>query len=87
MNWQEMMGIIFCALGATLLATPEDDPFWSSQSGRRMQRREFAREMKECADECVKLGNQMDNINVLMIALLFKRNIIESQCTGDTSKS
>jgi hypothetical protein len=84
LRW-EMMGILFCSMGNVLLAVPDDDPFWSTQSGRRMHRREFAIEMKECADECVKLSNQMDNINILMVSLLFKRNILESQCTGDTS--
>jgi len=84
LRW-EMMGMIFCALGNVLLAIPDDDPFWATQSGRRTHRREFATEMKECVDECVKLSNQMDNINVLMVSLLFKRNILESQCTGDTS--
>lgn len=28
----------------------------------------------------------MDNINTLMVSLLFRRTILESQCTGDTSK-
>lgn len=84
LRW-EMLGIIFCTLGNVLLAIPDDDPFWSSQSGRRMHRKEFAMEMNSCADDCVKLSNQMDNINILMIILLFKKLIFESQCTGDTS--
>lgn len=85
LRW-ETIGILFSVLGGVLLACPDDDPFWSTQSGRRMHRKEFALEMKECVDECVKLSNQMDNINILMVSLLFKRIILESQCTGDTSK-
>lgn len=85
LRW-EMIGIIFCILGKVMLVLPEDDPFWASQSGRRMQRRDFTLEMKECADECIKLSDQMDNINMLLVILLHKRNILESQCTGDTSK-
>lgn len=84
LRW-EMMGIIYCALGNVLLAISDDDSFWSTQSGRRMYRKEFAMEMKECVDECVNLSNQMDNINVLMVCLIYKRNILESQITGDTS--
>lgn len=84
LRW-EMMGILVCTLGNVLLALPDDDPFWQSQSGRRSQRRHFALEMKMSCDDCVELSNQMDNINVLMVSLLFKRNILESQVTGDTS--
>jgi hypothetical protein len=83
----EMLGMLICTLGNVLLAIPEDDAFWAAQTGRRAYRKQFALEMKECVDECVKLSNQMDNINILMISLLFKRSILESQCTGDTSKS
>jgi hypothetical protein len=84
LRW-EMLGIIFCILGKVLLVLPEDDSFWSSQSGRRMHRKDFTLEMKECVDECIKLSNQTDNINMLLVIVLFKRNILESQCTGDTS--
>jgi hypothetical protein len=86
MRW-EIMGIIFCTIGYVLLAIPEDDPLWASQTGRRTCRKQFAMEMKECVDDCINLSNQMFNINMLMVSLLFKRNILESQCTGDTSKS
>jgi hypothetical protein len=86
LRW-EMLGILICILGKVALALPEADSFWATQSGRRMHRREFATEMKECADECVKLSSQMDNINVLTVSLLHKRLILESQCTGDTSMS
>ncbi|KAG9241596.1 hypothetical protein BJ878DRAFT_519886 [Calycina marina] len=84
LRW-EMIGILLSTLGFVLLATPEEDQFWSTQSGRRINRREFAFEMKECTDGCIKLSNQMDNINTLMVALLYRRNILESQCTGDSS--
>jgi hypothetical protein len=85
LRW-ETIGLLFCSLGNVLLAIPDDDPFWASQSGRRTQRREFAMEMNSCVDDIVKLCNQMDNINILMVSLLFKKLIFESQCTGDTSK-
>ncbi|KAL3424538.1 cytochrome P450 [Phlyctema vagabunda] len=84
LRW-EMLGLLFATLGNTLLTILDTDGFWGSQSGQRGQRCPFALEMKERADECIQLSNQMDNINVLMVSLLFKRSILESQCTGDTS--
>lgn len=85
LRW-ELMGLLFCSMGNVLLGTPEEDSFWATQSGRRTRRRDFAMEMNQCTQDCVKLSSQMDNINLLMVSLLFKRNILESQCTGDTSK-
>jgi len=52
LRW-EMMGLILSTLGFVLLALPDDDQFWTTQSGRRMHRRDFALEMKECTDGCV----------------------------------
>jgi len=54
LRW-EMLGIILSTLGFVLLALPDEDQFWSTQSGRRMQRRDFALEMKECTDGCVSM--------------------------------
>ena len=85
MRW-ETIGLLFCVLGNVLLAIPDENPFWASQSGRRTQRRAFAMEMNACVDDIIKLSNQMDNINIIMVSLLFKKLIFESQCTGDTSK-
>ncbi|RDW92202.1 hypothetical protein BP5796_01596 [Coleophoma crateriformis] len=81
----EMIGILFATLGNTALSILETDPFWATQPGSRKSRIQFASEMVQCSNWCIQLSSQKDNINYLMISLLFKRTILESQCTGDTS--
>lgn len=86
MRW-EILGGIFCSLSTTILSLPDRDPFFASQKGDRMVRRNFAVELKDCVQACITLSNYMDLINVSMVQLLIRNLILTTVLSGDASES
>ena len=86
LRW-ESLGLVYGAMTSAILSLPERDPFFTTQSGQRNDRKAFALEMKDCVQACVTLSSHTDLINPLMVSLLVKNLLLQSVCSGDTSES
>ena len=79
------MGNFFAIYGSAAMSLPDDDPLFSSPG--TMQRTEFAEKMREGAEACLALVNDIDSPNDFVVALMQTAYMMQSQTDGDSSKS
>ncbi|KUJ12384.1 uncharacterized protein LY89DRAFT_738173 [Mollisia scopiformis] len=84
LRW-ETLGGVFGALTSAVLSLPERDPFFSTQLGKRRNRKEFSIELKDCVQTCVTLSSYTDLMNVPMVELLLTNLRLQTVISGDIS--
>jgi hypothetical protein len=82
----EALGLLFCLWAYGAMTWADSDAPLLSLEGKEKNRNEFVLEMKAAASLCVTLCGETDRVNTLMVALLYKHNLLQSICSGDTSK-
>jgi hypothetical protein len=86
LRW-EALGLLLksCCYGA--LASPDRDTF-TGRDGRRVERKQFMREMQEYVSICVTLCSHTEFVNPVMVALFYNNCLLLSILGpgGDTSK-
>jgi hypothetical protein len=86
LRW-EALGLLLksCCYGA--LASPDSETF-TGQDGRRVEKKQFMREMQESVSICVTLCSHTEFVNPVMVALFYNNCLLLSILGpgGDTSK-
>ena len=84
----EILGNLFAIFGIAIMSMSDWDPlFITAENANPYSKRQYAGEMRECAQACLALCNDVDSLNDLVVCLMSAIFSLQSFHDGDASKS
>ena len=86
LRW-EIVGNLFTVFAHSVMTVPDLDPLSAPcRDGDEWNRRQSGEKLRECAEACLALCNDVDSINDFVITLMSTAYVLQSLYEGDTSK-
>ena len=86
LRW-EIVGNLFAIFGLAVMTMSDWDPLFASEDGNPFGKREYGGAMRECAEACLALCNDVDSVNDYVVCLMAATFSLQSIQEGDTSKN
>ena len=87
LRW-EILGNLFAVFGLSSMTISDWDPlFATANDGKGCSKRQYGEAMRECAEACLALCNDVDAINDFVVSLMSAVYCLQSFYEGDASKS
>lgn len=85
LRW-EMLGNIFSVLGLSVMTMSDWDPLFATMNnGSPYNKRDYGGKMRECAEACLALCNDVDAVNEFVVGLMSSAYALQSFYEGDAS--
>lgn len=86
LRW-EIIGIFFTIFGLSVMTMSDWDPlFATANDGNPYNKRQYGEAMRECAEACLSLCNDVDAINDFVVCLMSAVYALQSFYEGDSSE-
>lgn len=78
LRW-EMLGNIFSVFGLSVMTMSDWEPlFATANNDNPYNKRDYGGKMKECAEACLALCNDVDAVNEFVVALMSSAFVLQS---------
>ena len=85
LRW-EVVGNYFALFGLAAMILSDWDPIFTNHRGTLANRKAYGGKMRECAEACLTLCNNIDALNEWVIALMVNAYTLQALQEGDTSQ-
>lgn len=82
LRW-ETLGVILVIAGSNAQFTSPDDPIFTLEDGRKIDKDEFIEDMIHASNDCINLCQVHGAVNDIMIWLLYSNMLVQSNFYGD----
>lgn len=85
LRW-EMLGNIFSVFGLSVMTMSDWDPlFATANNDNPYSKRDYGGKIRECAEACLALCNDVDAVNEFVVALMSSAYVLQSVYEDDAS--